>query len=101
MGEEAKGVKIVTRNFGVADSHKLATYKGRGNVNGAGDYGFLLSTVDGDSQAVPGPDRLRLKVWDRATGTVIYDNQLGAADDAPAATTIAAGAITVSAPKRK
>ena len=78
-----------------------ATYKGRGTVNGAGDYGFLLSTVDGDSQAVPGPDRLRLKVWDRAAGTVIYDNQLGAADDAPAATTIAAGAITVSAPKRR
>lgn len=78
-----------------------ATYKGRGTVNGAGDYGFLLSTVDGDSQAVPGPDRLRLKVWDRAAGTVIYDNQLGAADDAPAATTIAAGAITVSAPKKK
>ena len=78
-----------------------ATYKGRGTVNGLGDYGFLLSTVDGDSQSVPGPDRLRLKVWNRLSGDVIYDNQLGAADDAPAATTIAAGAITVSAPKRK
>ena len=78
-----------------------ATYKGRGTVNGLGDYGFLLSTVDGDSQSVPGPDRLRLKVWNRLSGDVIYDNQLGAADDAPAATTIAAGAITVSAPKRR
>ena len=28
--EEAKGVKIVTRNFGVPDSHKLATYRERG-----------------------------------------------------------------------
>jgi NADH-quinone oxidoreductase subunit F len=28
--EEAKGVKIVTRNFGVPDSHKLGTYRERG-----------------------------------------------------------------------
>ena len=28
--EEAKGVKIVTKNFGVPDSHKLATYRSRG-----------------------------------------------------------------------
>ncbi len=77
-----------------------ATYKGSGTVNGSGGYGFMLSTVDGDSQSVPGPDRLRLKVWDQATENVIYDNQSGAAADAPAATSIAAGAITVSAPKK-
>ncbi len=28
--EEATGVKIVTKNFGVPDSHKLATYRSRG-----------------------------------------------------------------------
>ncbi|HEY4187911.1 MAG TPA: NADH-quinone oxidoreductase subunit NuoF [Polyangia bacterium] len=28
--EEAKGVKIVTKNFGVPDGHKLATYRARG-----------------------------------------------------------------------
>ena len=28
--EQAKGVKIVTKNFGVADSHKLSVYQQRG-----------------------------------------------------------------------
>ena len=28
--QAARDVKIVTKNFGVADSHKLATYRGRG-----------------------------------------------------------------------
>jgi len=72
-----------------------ASYKGRGTVNGSGDYGFLLSAVDGDAQSVVGPDRLRLKVWDRATGVIVYDNQLGASDDATATTAIANGAISV------
>ena len=74
-----------------------ASYKGRGTVNGTGDYGFLLSAVDGNAQSVPGPDRLRLKMWDRATGVIVYDNQLGASDDATATTAIADGAITVGA----
>ena len=28
--QDAKGVKIVTKNFGVPDSHRLATYRSRG-----------------------------------------------------------------------
>ncbi|HEY0711846.1 MAG TPA: NADH-quinone oxidoreductase subunit F [Polyangia bacterium] len=32
--QDAKGIKIVTKNFGVADSHKLATYLKRGGWEG-------------------------------------------------------------------
>src|SRR3954453_23015444 len=32
--EDAKGIKIVTKNFGVPNSHRLATYTGRGGWQG-------------------------------------------------------------------
>lgn len=37
-------------------------FKGRGTINGTGDYGFLLTTVDGTI------DKFRIKIWDRAAG---------------------------------
>lgn len=43
---------------------------GLGTVGGGGDYGFVLVARAGDSAA-----GLRLQVWERATGTVVYDNQ--------------------------
>jgi hypothetical protein len=80
-------------------SNSKATYKGVGTVNGGGDYGFLLSAVDGDADTASGPDRLRLKVWDLTSGEIVYDNQAGAADDTPAATAITGGAITANVPR--
>jgi hypothetical protein len=41
---------------------------------------YLLSTIDSTTT----PDRVRLKIWNRATGAVIYDNQPGAPDEADA-----------------
>ena len=32
--QDAKGIKIVTKNFGVPNSHKLATYQQRGGWEG-------------------------------------------------------------------
>ena len=37
-------------------------FKGRGTINGSGDYGFLLTAVDGSL------DMFRIKIWDRAAG---------------------------------
>jgi len=73
-----------------------AQFKGRGIVNGAGDYGFLLTAIDGDVPGGGGVDRFRIKVWDRdGGGAVVYDNQPGAPDDADATTASDAGAITI------
>jgi hypothetical protein len=58
-----------------------AQYKGSGTINGAGDYGFLLTATDGQVTGGGGVDRFRLKVWDKSTGAVIYDNVAGASDD--------------------
>lgn len=58
-----------------------AQFKGEGTINGGGSYGFLLTAIDGDVTGGGGVDRFRIKIWDSATGGVVYDNQLGAADD--------------------
>lgn len=72
-----------------------AKYKGSGTIDGAGDFGFLLSAVDGDVSGGGGTDKFRIKIWDKVTGAVIYDNQTGASDDAAATTVIAAGSIAI------
>jgi hypothetical protein len=69
-------------------------FKGAGMLNGTGSYGFLISANDG------APDRFRIKIWDKTRGdAVIYDNQLGAADDAAPTTAISSGQITIQTGK--
>jgi hypothetical protein len=77
-----------------------AQYKGSGTVNGAGDYGFLLTATDGDALANNAPDRtdkFRIKIWDKATNVVIYDNKHGSPDDLDLANpqTIGGGSIVI------
>jgi FtsP/CotA-like multicopper oxidase with cupredoxin domain len=58
-----------------------AQYKGTGTVNGTGNYGFLLTAVDGQLNNT-GLDKFRIKIWDIDDGdAVVYDNGLGASDD--------------------
>jgi hypothetical protein len=53
-----------------------AQYKGSGTINGTGNYGFMLTAIDGDDKGAGGIDKLRIKIWDKATGVVVYDNQV-------------------------
>ena len=46
-----------------------AMYKGTGTINGTGEYGFMLSATDSD------PDLFRIKIQDKSTNNVIYDNK--------------------------
>ena len=71
-----------------------AQFKGMGTVNGAGDYGFILSAVDGQENG-GGVDKFRIKIWDVATGDVVYDNQMASADDAEASTALGGGSIVI------
>jgi len=66
-----------------------AQFKGTGTINGTGNYGFLLSAIDG------APDKFRIKIWDKTTDEVVYDNQLGTEDSAGPTTTIQGGSIVV------
>jgi PKD repeat protein len=55
----------------------LAQYKGTGKVNGRPGYSFLLSAADGQAPGGDRVDRMRLRVWNTATGAVVYDNMMG------------------------
>jgi hypothetical protein len=72
-----------------------AKYKGSGTINGAGDFGFLLSAVDGAVNGGGGTDKFSIKIWDKSTGNVIYDNQSGATEDGAATTAIVSGDILI------
>jgi len=72
-----------------------AQYKGSGTINGAGDHAFILTAIDGQVSGGGGVDKFRIKIWDKATGMVVYDNQLGAADTADPTMSLGGGSITV------
>lgn len=74
-------------------SGSKAIYKGTGTVNGEGGYRFLVSVVDAGKSG--GEDTYRIKVWDADSGTVVFDNQPGAADGTAATTAISQGSIVI------
>jgi len=71
-------------------------YRGTGQVNGAGAFGFELTAWDGDMPGGGGVDRFRLKVWDQNRGNaMVYDNQLGSDDGADPTTALGGGSIVI------
>ena len=57
-----------------------AQFKGRGTINGTGDFGFMLTAYD-NGEPGSGVDQMRLKIWDTDTDEVVYDNRFGVSDD--------------------
>jgi Regulator of chromosome condensation (RCC1) repeat len=73
-----------------------AQYKGEGQITGdGGAYGFLITAIDGAVAGGGGTDRFRIKLWNIATGDIVYDNKLGALEDSDAATGIGGGSIVI------
>jgi VCBS repeat-containing protein len=66
-----------------------AQFKGTGTINGIGEYAFIITVIDGS------PDMFRIKIWDKLTGMIVYDNQLGAADSDDPTTAIDEGSIVI------
>ena len=91
----AGGVKFKSTSYDwlVVAGYK-AMYKGLGELNGSSGYGFLISAVDGEKNSSTAPDKFRIKIWD-SSGSVVYDNQMGNADGAEAATAIGGGSIVI------
>jgi hypothetical protein len=70
-----------------------AQYQGSGTINGAGNYGFLVTALDGGGH---GADRFRLQIWDNNNhNAVVYDTQPGAANTAAPTTALGGGRIQV------
>ncbi|MBI4187080.1 MAG: PD40 domain-containing protein [Chloroflexi bacterium] len=72
-----------------------AQYKGIGTINNVGQYGFMLTAIDGEISGGSGVDKFRIKIWDKATGDIVYDNQIGAEDTIDPVTAIAGGSIVI------
>lgn len=72
-----------------------AQYKGVGTINGAGNYGFMLTAIDGQISGGGGVDKFRIKIWHLGTGSTVYDNQMGDADDAGLSTALGGGSIVI------
>ena len=74
---------------------KRAMYKGSGTINGEGDYGFMLSAIDGKINNGDGIDKFRIKIWTKDPEEVVYDNQICAPEDAEPTTAIIGGSIVI------
>ncbi len=78
-----------------------AKLKGWGTINDESGYQFLISADDGNLKAKGKPDLFRLKIWNQITGTVMYDNEMGADENRDSATAILYGSVVVHIPKGK
>ena len=104
-GETEFQFKAGSFNFHSSDYQWLvvsgckAQYKGTGTVNGQPGFGFSLVATDGDSCASRTSDKFRIKVWNQASGAIVFDNRLGASDDLDAADpqVIGGGSIVIHA----
>jgi hypothetical protein len=70
-----------------------AQYQGSGTINGAGNYGFLVTAQDNGGTT---PDLIRMKIWDKNNNNaVVYDTQPGAPTTAAPTTALGGGRIQV------
>ena len=76
-------------------SGSKAIFYGKGTINNVQGYTFLVSVIDGDMNTKGSPDKFRIKIWNTATGVVVYDNQKGADDNVEATTSIGGGTIVI------
>ena len=72
-----------------------ASYKGVGTINRNGQYGFMLSAIDGQVAGGGGIDKFRIKIWDLATDAIVYDNHYGASDTENPVTALGGGSVVI------
>jgi hypothetical protein len=52
--------------------------------------------IDGQISGGTGTDKFRIKIWDKNNGdAVVYDNQMGAGEDADPTTELGGGSIVI------
>ncbi|MBX0334759.1 T9SS type A sorting domain-containing protein, partial [Pontibacter sp. HSC-14F20] len=81
----------------VIAKHK-ATYTGEGTINGNGGYAFRVIAVDGHIKSNPSVDQFRIKIWEKHSGTVVYDNEYTSDENVEpgsAATALGGGSIVI------
>lgn len=98
--------KVADLNFHSASYEWLvvggprAQFKGTGTINGEGNYGFILTAIDGQIPGGGGTDKFRIMIWNIGSGGgIVYDNQPGAPVDGDSATVIGGGSIVIHTKK--
>lgn len=74
---------------------EMGQCKGSGAINGKGDYGFMLTVIDGNNKGNSKADKFRIKLWEKATNKIVFDSQMEAEDSAAPVTTLGGGSITI------
>ena len=72
-----------------------AQFRGFGKVNGSSGYDFIVTVIDGNLAGGGGVDKFRIKIWEKTTGLIVYDNQMGASDAANPITALAGGDVAI------
>jgi hypothetical protein len=67
-----------------------AWYQGSGTINGTGDYRFQVTVIDKGNI-----DYFRIKIWEKTTNVVIYDNMPGAPNGTEPTALTAGGNIVI------
>ena len=70
-------------------------FSGLGTIDGAPGYAFLLTGFDGKLSGTKLPDKVRIKIWNRATGAIVYDSQMNAGDNVAPAIVLAGGTVNI------
>ncbi len=82
----------------LAVSGAKAQFKGSGKIIGdQSGYSFIMTVIDGNVAGGGGVDKIRMKIFNKNTGAIIYDNQPGASDAADPITPVGSGStITIT-----
>ncbi|MBI2865063.1 MAG: hypothetical protein HYX94_10935 [Chloroflexi bacterium] len=56
---------------------------------------MLLAIVDEQTTGNTGTDKIRIRIWDKATGTTVYDSQMGADTPAYPGVALAGGSVQI------
>ncbi|MEB2780124.1 MopE-related protein, partial [Algoriphagus sp. C2-6-M1] len=83
----------------VIAGHK-GIYRGKGSINQEEGYSFMVSAIDGNLKDPVEADKFRIKIWETVSEAVVYDNQLGSADNADASASISGGNIVIHQPQK-
>jgi PKD repeat protein len=74
-----------------------AMFKGEGTINGMGEYKFIITAIDSDT------DSFRIKIWTEdefGVEAVVYDNELEEGDYSDTATDLGGGSIVIHKAKK-
>lgn len=79
----------------LAINNSTAQFKGTGKIiGGQSGVGFTMTVVDGELDGT-GIDKIRMKIYNKNNGQIIYDNQPGASDAALPTQAVGANSVIV------